>query len=898
MLLPGFVTSNGKMRKDPRCPAIAFRMRIPALLFSLVALSPLAVAAPEAFEVGPDQKSALPGGREADGIIGDFILRNDRIEAVISGNLPLRRANMSTFYGDTGITPGCIYDLTLRGENNDQLTYFGPAQQQGSVSWVRVLKDGKDGEALVECVVTSPGHEGVLRRHEYRLRDGWSGVSVTTVITNEGTKPRNILLGDKWTNFVRTGSATFAHGPIAWAESVDPADRCGYASGFTEDKDDAATNTMRELAPGASVTFTRFLAVGRSPAEAVGLVAEKQSDAGKIAGVVKDAAGGPVAGAQLIVRQKNPPQKGATAAASAPTAFARAALRAAAIGYTDALGRFAFSFPPGSYAIIFTDLGRANVEKEVTIAANAEAKLDVTMATASAVQFDIKDEAGVSIPCKAQFLALEGTDPVNLGPDQRAHGCRDQYHSERGQFRVQLPPGGYRIVVTRGIEYSHLSREVTLKAGETFAFSGTLKRLVDTRGWVSTDYHNHTTQSGDNICGTDDRVINLAAEHIEFAPTTEHNRLYDWQPHIDRLGLKNFVQTVPGLELTGSAAHFNSFPFKPDPRTQDNGAPVWNKDPRITAITLRDWQGAEPDRWIQINHPDMVANFVDADGDGRADGGFSGLATLIDGVETQNYSASELLDGRPFKIGRDAKTGKESVSHVREFIWLQLLNRGHRYAGMAVCDAHTVWGNGTGGWRMYMPSASDEPAKIDWRENSRAAKAGRSYLTSGPFLQVTTDDGTGPGDTARTVKGEVKLHVRVQCTDWLDIDRVQVLVNGRARPELNFTRAATPAKFKDGVVKFDERIGIPLSEDAHIIVVACSEKGDLRTGYGTSQQSKVRPFAYHNPIFVDVDGHGFTPNGDTLGWPLPVKKISVEDAKAMLKARGLDANAPEVQTNL
>jgi len=886
------------MHKDAQRSAIALRMRIPALLFSLVALSPFAVAAPEAFEVGPEQKSSLPGGREADGIIGDFILRNDKIETVISGNLPLRRANMSTFYGDTGVTPGCIYDLTLRGENNDQLTYFGPAQQQGSVSWVRVLKDGKDGEAVVECVATSPGRDGVARRHEYRLRDGWSGVSVTTTITNEGAQPRNILLGDKWTNFVRTGSATFAHGPIQWAESVNPADRCGYAFGFTGDSAKVEVPPMRDIAPGASVTLTRFLAVGRSPAEAVGLVAEQQGEAGKIAGTVKDAGGAPVAGAQLIVRQKNLPTKGVTPAASAPTAFARAALRASAIGYTDAQGSFAFAFPPGEYRVTFTDLGRANVEREVTVTANAEAKLDATMAVASAVQFDIHDENGATLPCKAQFLALEGTDPVNLGPDQRAHGCRDQYHSERGQFRVQLPPGGYRVVVTRGIEYSHLEREVTLKPGETFAFSGTLKHLVDTRGWVSADYHNHSTQSGDNICGTDDRVINLAAEGVEFAPTTEHNRLYDWRPHIDRLGLANFVQTVPGMELTGAAAHFNSFPFKPVPFTQDNGAPVWNKDPRITAITLRDWQGAEPDRWVQINHPDMVANFIDADGDGRADGGFSGLATLIDGVETQNYSASELLDGRPFKIGRDAKTGKESVSYIREFIWLQLLNQGHRYAAMAVCDAHTVWGNGVGGWRMFMPSASDEPAKIDWRENSRAAKAGRSYLTTGPFLQVTTDDGRGPGDTTRAINGGVTLHVRVQCTDWLDIDRVQVLVNGRPRPELNFTRAKTPAKFKDGVVKFDESIAVPLSEDSHIIVVACSEHGDLHIGYGTSDQSKVKPFAYHNPIFVDVDGHGFKPNGDTLDWPLPVKKITVEAAKKMLKDRGLDATAPEVQTAL
>ena len=85
-----------------RLRAIALRMKIPALLLAFVASVSFVTAAPEAFEVGPEQKAALPGGREADGIIGDFILRNDKIEAVVSGNLPLRRANMSTFYGESG----------------------------------------------------------------------------------------------------------------------------------------------------------------------------------------------------------------------------------------------------------------------------------------------------------------------------------------------------------------------------------------------------------------------------------------------------------------------------------------------------------------------------------------------------------------------------------------------------------------------------------------------------------------------------------------------------------------------------------------------------------------------------------------------------------------------------
>jgi hypothetical protein len=93
--------------------------------------------------------------------------------------------------------------------------------------------------------------------------------------------------------------------------------------------------------------------------------------------------------------------------------------------------------------------------------------------------------------------------------------------------------------------------------------------------------------------------------------------------------------------------------------------------------------------------------------------------------------------------------------------------------------------------------------------------------------------------------------------------------------------------FSSGVVKFDQQLDVPLSEDAHLIVVATGENSTLAKGYGTSPQAEIRPIAYHNPIFVDVDGNGFTPNGDLLGWPIPVKKIGLPNAKRMLEERGL-----------
>ncbi|MFM7216362.1 MAG: hypothetical protein ACKO3H_15940, partial [Verrucomicrobiota bacterium] len=88
------------------------------LLFGLLAASLSDLEAeespdqPQAFEVGPANADLLPRGKEADGILGDFVLRNRHIELVVSQNAPLRRANMSTFYGTNGITPGCLYDLT------------------------------------------------------------------------------------------------------------------------------------------------------------------------------------------------------------------------------------------------------------------------------------------------------------------------------------------------------------------------------------------------------------------------------------------------------------------------------------------------------------------------------------------------------------------------------------------------------------------------------------------------------------------------------------------------------------------------------------------------------------------------------------------------------------------
>lgn len=828
--------------------------------FALAARIVLA-AAPEAFQAGPDRVVDLPGGKEADGIIGDFVLRNDQIEAVIGSGRPQRKPNLFVPSDGKG-APGSLYDLTLRGQHNDQLTIFSPGNLRGEVSHVRVLKDGREGEASVEVLVSAALHQGLQVRHEYRLREGWSGLLIVTTVRNEAAQKAKYDPEDHWAPVTRLQTVR----GYAVNDAVDPADKCGYAyrwidiEGFTPPPEDL------ELDPGAERTFARGLAVGASPAAAFGALAARLEGTSMLRGTLHDDQGRAISTATVAI------------AVDDKTLLA----------YPDARGRFDFPLPFGEYAARVTDLGRAPVERALSIQPDKETRLDLTLGPASQLNFDIRGENGASLPCKVQILGTNGTASPDLGPANRAHGCRDQYHSERGKFTVAVPPGKYHVVVTHGIEFGHLAQSIDLAAGATVEIHGNLRRLLDSRGWISADFHSHSTPSGDNTTGTDDRLINLAAEHIEFAPATEHNRIYDWAPHLARLGLTNEIATIPGLELTGGGPHLNAFPFQPIPHTQNGGGPDWFRDPRLDALLLRDFQGRDPARWVQINHPDMIENWVDRDGDGRADGGYVGLTPLVDGAEVWGTG---ILTNTPYLLYR-APNGKDTIGAQREFVWLQLLNQGHRLTCVAVSDAHGIYGNGVGGWRTYVRSSKDRPADLAWSELSRNAKAGRTFVTTGPFLEVTTEDGTGPGGTTRANAG-VHLHVKVQCTDWVRIDRVQVLVNGRPAPKLNFTRAQHPQAFKDGVVQFERDLGVPLSEDAHLIVVAVGEQADLKVGYGTSEQAKLRPIAYHNPIFVDVDGNGWRPNGDTLGWELPVRRVDPEEVRALIEAHQSRDTPPE-----
>ena len=827
---------------------MSIRLLLAFIFLLLIALASTAQRdRAEAFQISRHNVDQMPSGKEADGLPGDFVLRNSKIHALVSGTQPFRRANMTTDY--RSVLQGCLYDLDLRGAGNDQLTVLRPGGESGYLSRVTVVDDGSDQAAVVEAVRTAATGDGLYTRHEYRLESDWQYLLVTSTYRNESSKSIVVAPAPTWKGLENERSL----GGMRVADSVDPFDKRGYAVASAVGELPADVS----LAPGDERTFSVRVAVGDSPLSALGVLLAEKGPTSMVEGRVADSGGDPAIHGSLLVAVGDEwvPQ------------------------YPDAQGRFAFRLPAGTYEARFEDLGRDPVERNVQVRPGNAARLDIEVSLASTVKVAIRDATGNPSPGKVQFIGVDGTETPNFGTDYRVHGGNHQYQTHDGRVVQQVPPGDYLLRVTLGPEHDLVERRIEVAPRETVDLEVVLERTVDTEGWVSTDYHAHSTPSGDNYCNTRDRIINFAAEHIEFAPTTEHQRLYDWSAQIEELGLADRIKTVPGIELTGSGQHFNAFPIKPDPLVQNGGAPLWHFDPRINAITLRNWGtptleggsridpgpnarnrtslfGGGPDRWVQANHPDVGGVFFDRDRDGIEDGGFVGLEELIDAAEV--WSA-EILNLNP---RYNTRTGAN-----RTFGWLQMLNQGRRVWCVAVSDAHRIFGNGVGGWRTYVPSSTDRPGEIDHDEVVRNSKAGRMMITNGPFLEVTTADGLPIGSTV-IGEGFVDLHVRVQTPNWIEIDRVQVLVNGRQPEQYNFRREEIPGMFRAGVVNFDETIRVDLQQDAHLIVVAIGEESNIEQGWGLNPYGEMHPVAYTNPIFVDVDRDGFEANGDTLGHPL------------------------------
>ncbi len=433
-------------------------------------------------------------------------------------------------------------------------------------------------------------------------------------------------------------------------------------------------------------------------------------------------------------------------------------------------------------------------------------------------------EGGAPVPARIQVRGAGKTSDPSWGEDPDSGAALNAIHTERGEALRRVPAGTYRVVVDRGFEYSVYEESVEIHADERTNVDASLRRVVDTSGYISADLHLHAIPSPDAPQSLDERVRSLAASGVEVGVATDHNEVTDYRPSIDALGLGAHVASIVGDEVTTEEmgfGHFNVFPLLPG--SSPVGFKATNPDALFREVRSR------PPRFgqtvLQVNHPRM------------GDIGYFDLLRL-DRSDIPAFAAR-----RPGWLAFDAVelyNGDDAVDlkAVEECLldWFAFLDAGLRITGTGNSDSHKATFHEPGLPRTYVATADDRPAKLDEVAFVDALRAGRVVVSGGPFVRLDVG-GRGPGGSVPP--GRVPVHVVVDAPDWVDVSSVEIVVRGRVV-------ASASAPFELAPHRAGLQGTLELVRGDWVVAIARGQKPMTPLFRGG-----VLPLSFTNPVWVE-----------------------------------------------
>jgi hypothetical protein len=385
---------------------------------------------------------------------------------------------------------------------------------------------------------------------------------------------------------------------------------------------------------------------------------------------------------------------------------------------------------------------------------------------------------------------------------------------------LEVPAGTIEVWASRGMEWSADHATVAVRQAEESALTLALEREVDTTGWVAADTHIHTlTHSGHGDASVEERLVTLAGEGIELAIATDHNHQTDYRPLQTKLALTPYFTPVVGNEVTTDNGHMNAFPLDPARELPPYEETDWKK--LVAGIRAR---GA---RVVILNHP----RWPEDDKDPLTKFGFDEKTGLNAAGQEFTFDALELINS-------DSPT---SPPRMVLPAWYALLERGLRFTGVGSSDSHTV-GVIVGQGRTYVPSASDDPARIDVDAACRAFLEGRVSVSLGMFATVTVD-GTGMGATVDARAGAVEAEIDVRHPSWVTPRALELVVNGAVAATVRLDDGAAG----DKPTRKLRRVRCPIPRaNSWVVAIASGE----RVTAPFWAMSLPEATAITNPIFV------------------------------------------------
>ncbi len=447
----------------------------------------------------------------------------------------------------------------------------------------------------------------------------------------------------------------------------------------------------------------------------------------------------------------------------------------------------------------------------------------------------------LSQPARATVLGADGRSHAPRGVFRRIVSYTEtHYFHAAGEFTVELPPGAATVRLKRGVEFRPWEREVTIRSGEESHLEAELERFTNlgADGWMSGDTHVHDLHAGDLRISPADLVAQAEAEAVEVIHALIH---------------------VDGSRTMGDPARFVAGRHPASTETvflrygQEYRMPFGHRTflnperlfyPLATGVRGTAREAPFPPLFEYIRR--LRAEQGDQVVAGMPHPYF---AYLAEGVRFDGASPSEIpLDAALgvadfFDINciPSSETGSAAI-------YARLLNAGFRLAAAGGSDTFSDTSRdpplGTGRTYVRLPEGAGPE---DW---PLALRAGRSFSTNGPLLELDVD-GRGMGDEIER-RGPARLPVRTRAVSAVPMERLMVLVNGEVWREATGDPAADPVAGSPFELEVSGEL--ELQDSAWIAVRAEGPRSVWTTDSSL--------FAHSTPAYVLIDGRDIVVEAD------------------------------------
>lgn len=467
--------------------------------------------------------------------------------------------------------------------------------------------------------------------------------------------------------------------------------------------------------------------------------------------------------------------------------------------------------------------------------------------------FTVGDGAAVTLPAPGfQLLTIPevhggdwGMIPAKVRITQTDGDFRrEDYFVAVRPLEVPLPPGLYDLEFSRGDDMNFVEiHNVDLRSADVTIPRVTLDWTLDRQYWISGDFHQHGMRSLDAGARSLTRVYTNLGAGLDVMGASDHDVVEDYATIAREDGVDQFVHVFQGTEISPVRGHINVFPTPYDWLLPGFGAPALverNGRRELRQLSTKEILAAAVEQGvelIQLNH------------------GRGSTLALMNWVkyDAATDEAQANPDDWPDHFDAMEIYNRASVFCVLFRDWQAMLLHGKRIAGLGNSDTHEL-DEPVGyprNWLYIGPGveALTDDIIID------AIKGMRSSTSAGVFIRW---EDHLPGDIVATSAGVHELAVTVDVPSWSSVEQLQIVVNGIPEELITVDQDA----FVDGRIRVP--FEVELDGDSTVTVVGWSSRTMTHVLPGR------RSWGFVNPLFMDVDGDGWTAPGAAAAALVPV----------------------------